>query len=155
MIGKNAIINDAKGTIVGELKDFHNQFFHTGIDPLCITTQGDWYNRIAVKINPSDLRHTLEALTPIWKEAFPDHVYEYDFLDEQIARLLLIAFVIAAPVAWWIMNSWLENFVYRINIGAGIFVMAVAITSVVATLTVGYRALKAALMNPVKSLRTE
>ncbi|MGH2624231.1 MAG: ABC transporter permease, partial [Sphingobacterium sp.] len=74
---------------------------------------------------------------------------------KEFARLLLIAFLIAAPVAWWIMNSWLENFVYRINIGAGIFIMAVAITSVIATLTVGYRSLKAALMNPVKSLRTE
>lgn len=220
VIGKNALINDTKGTIVGVVKDFHNQSFHTGIDPLCITTQSNWYNRIAVKINPSDLRHTLEALAPVWKEAFPDHVYEYDFLDEQIARfyeqdyrillliqtfagiaiiigclglyglvsfmtaqktkevgvrkvlgasirnilwlfgkefarLLLIAFLIAAPVAWWIMNSWLENFVYRINIGADIFVMAVAITSVVAVLTVGYRSLKAALMNPVKSLRNE
>jgi len=53
------------------------------------------------------------------------------------------------------LNRWLEDFVYRINIGAGIFVMAVAITLVVAMLTVGYRSLKAALMNPVRSLWTE
>ncbi|WP_338876471.1 ABC transporter permease [Spirosoma sp. SC4-14] len=74
---------------------------------------------------------------------------------KEFIRLLLIAFVLAAPLAWWVMNEWLANFVYRIEPGAGIFVLAVLITVIVALLTVGFQSMKAALMNPIKTLRTE
>jgi ABC-type antimicrobial peptide transport system permease subunit len=53
------------------------------------------------------------------------------------------------------MNKWLENFVFRIKLGPGVFITAVALTLLVAWITVGYKAIRAALMNPVKSLRTE
>jgi ABC-type antimicrobial peptide transport system permease subunit len=154
------------------------------------------------------------------KGSFPDAVYKYDFLDEQIAKfyeqdyiflrlirifsdiaivigciglyglvsfmvtrktkevgirkvlgasvqsivwlfgrefflLLLIAFAIAAPLATWVMNNWLENFAYRVNIGTGTFLLTVFISMAVAMLTVGYKSVKAALMSPVRSLRSE
>ncbi|QNF31412.1 ABC transporter permease (plasmid) [Adhaeribacter swui] len=70
-------------------------------------------------------------------------------------RLLLLAFIVAAPLAWWLMNDWLNNFVYRIELGSSIFILAIVLTGGIALLTVGYQSLKAALTNPVQSLRSE
>ncbi|MEQ9443657.1 MAG: ABC transporter permease [Cyclobacteriaceae bacterium] len=222
VIGKKMRIglSNSEGTIVGVVKDFHNASFHETIAPLCITTSNDWYSSCAVKVNPANLQSTLMALETTWKEVFPNHVFEYSFLDEQIARfyetdtmifqliqafasiaiiigclglyglisfmaaqktkevgvrkvlgaslpsilwlfgqeftrLVVLAFVIAAPLAWWVMQSWLENFTYRIEIGAGIFVLAIAATFLVAMITVSWQSIKAALANPVDSLRNE
>jgi ABC-type antimicrobial peptide transport system permease subunit len=75
--------------------------------------------------------------------------------SKEFTLLISIAFLIAVPVAWYFMNEWLQNFVYRINIGVGVFALAIIASLVIAWITVGYRALKAALAKPVKSLRTE
>jgi len=220
VIGKNAMINDINGTIVGVIKDFHNESFHSPIRPLAITTQTRSYYSCAVKVNTASLPPTLKAVQKTWEQLYPDNIYQSEFLDERVARyyqldqriqqviqtftviaifiaclglyglisfmaarktrevgvrkvlgasvesilwlfgkefvrLLLLAFVIAAPLAWWVMNKWLESFVYRINPGVEIFVLAIFITLVIACLTVGYSVVKAAVMNPVKSLRSE
>ncbi|MEM6843099.1 MAG: ABC transporter permease [Bacteroidota bacterium] len=222
VIGKRMRIglNKSEGTIVGVVKDFHNTSFHETIAPLCISTSTKWYYNCAVKINPANLLPTLSALETSWKEVFPNHVFEYNFLDEQIARfyetdnmifrliqifasiaivigclglyglvlfmaaqktkevgvrkvlgaslpsilwlfgkeftrLLILAFVIAAPLAWWVMKNWLENFTYRIEIGAGIFALAIVATFLIAMLTVSFQSIRAALANPVDSLRND
>lgn len=220
IIGKNAMINDINGMIVGVIKDFHNESFHSPIAPLSITTRTSSYYNCAVRIQTTSLQPTLKALQKIWEQVYPDNLYQYEFLDDRVAqfykldqriqrviqtftavaifiaslglyglvsfmaarktrevgvrkvlgasvqsimwlfgkefiRLLLIAFVIAAPLAWWVMGKWLETFVYRITPGIEIFLLSIFITLLIACLTVGYSTVKTALMNPVKSLRSD
>ena len=75
--------------------------------------------------------------------------------SKEYVLLVGIAFAVATPFAWYFMNNWLDGFAYRINIGFGIFVLAAAVSFFIALLTVGYRAVRAALVNPAESLRTE
>jgi putative ABC transport system permease protein len=76
-------------------------------------------------------------------------------LSKDFAKLVLIASVIAFPVAWWSMNKWLQSFAYRIDISWWVFVAAGAAAIVIALITVSFQVIKAAVANPVKSLRTE
>ncbi|TMI96506.1 MAG: FtsX-like permease family protein, partial [Bacteroidetes bacterium] len=78
-----------------------------------------------------------------------------NMLSKDFIILVLIASVIAFPVAWWTMHNWLQDFAYRITIGWWIFLAAGAIAFLIAFITVSSQAIKAALANPVKSLRTE
>ena len=71
------------------------------------------------------------------------------------ARPVAIAFVLSVPVAWWLGNQWLHDFAYRVEMGAGLFVVSGALSFLVAGLTVGHQAIRAALTNPVETLRTE
>ena len=209
-----------RGPVVGVVKDFHDQSFHQEINPIFISTVNDQYNYYAVKVNSANLQNTLAALEKSWSQLYPEKIYEYTFLDEQIAEfyraedtmlkliqafsfiailigcmglyglvsfmaaqktkeigirkvlggsvsqilwifgkefsgLIIISFLLAAPASWWLMNGWLQNFQYRIDMGAWIFVIAISITFIIALLTVGFQSFKAALMNPVNSLKTE
>lgn len=76
-------------------------------------------------------------------------------LSREFSLLIIIAFVIAAPIAWYIMDGWLQNYTYRIRLGLPVFLVAILGSIVIAWITVGHRAIKAALANPVKNLRTE
>lgn len=74
---------------------------------------------------------------------------------KEFTFLLTIAFVIAAPIAWLTMSHYLDDFIYKITLGPGIFASSIGFTFLVAGLTVGYRSIAASLTNPVKSLRSE
>lgn len=70
-------------------------------------------------------------------------------------KLIAIAFVMAVPVAWYVMSQWLQNFKYKVEMGPVFFIIALMVTLLIAVLTVGYKSIKAASANPVDSLRDE
>jgi putative ABC transport system permease protein len=76
-------------------------------------------------------------------------------LSTDFLKLVVIAFVLATPLAWWGMNKWLQAFEYRVPISWWMFALAGILAAIVALFTVSFQAIKAALMNPVKSLKTE
>ena len=76
-------------------------------------------------------------------------------LSKDFIKLIVIAFVIASPVAWYIMHNWLQDFAYRINISWWIFFGAGLLAVLIALFTISFQAVRAAVANPVKSLRTE
>jgi putative ABC transport system permease protein len=76
-------------------------------------------------------------------------------ISKEFIALVAIAFLIASPLAWWAMDTWLKDFAYRINIAWWMFITAGAITIIIAVATMSYHAVKAALKNPVTSLRSE
>jgi ABC-type antimicrobial peptide transport system permease subunit len=76
-------------------------------------------------------------------------------LSKDFVKLVLIAILIASPIAWWAMNKWLQDFAYRINIKWWMFALAGGMSVVIALLTVSFQSVKAAIANPVDSLRDE
>ena len=75
--------------------------------------------------------------------------------SKEFTVLIIAAFAIAAPLAWYISNTWLQSFAYRIHIGIWVFLIAILASIIIAWITVGYKAIQAAIVNPVKSLRSE
>ena len=76
-------------------------------------------------------------------------------LTVDFLKLVGIAILISLPIGWFAMNKWLEDFSYRIEIGIGVFLFATILAIAIAIITVSYQSIKAAIVNPVKSLRTE
>jgi putative ABC transport system permease protein len=76
-------------------------------------------------------------------------------LSKDFLKLVLLSIAVASPVAWWFMHNWLQGFAYRINIQWWMFAGAGLLAVVVAVVTVSYHAIRAAIANPVDSLRSE
>jgi putative ABC transport system permease protein len=222
ILGKKIDIFDGNivAAVVGVVKDFNGSSLKTEMKPIVL---GSWkmvYRSINIKIQPKNPAQTLAAIEKLWNTAYPDFVYEYQFLDDKIASfykqenqlsklyqicaaiaifisclglygfvsfmaaqrikevgirkvlgasvmnivylfskeftvLIGIAFLIATPLAYFFMHRWLQNYAYRIDIGVGIFLLTILIAEIFAWLAVGYQAIKAAIANPVESLRRE
>ena len=76
-------------------------------------------------------------------------------LSKDFLKLVGIAILIASPVAWYVMNQWLQHFAYRTSVPAQVFVITSFAVAFIAVFTISFQAIKAAITNPVKSLRTE
>ena len=78
-----------------------------------------------------------------------------NMLSKDFLKLVIVSAIFAVPLGWWVMNKWLQDFAYRVDIGWWIFFVAIGIAVFIALCTVSFQAIKAAIANPVKSLRTE
>ena len=221
-LGARVIINGIgdTSTIAGVVKDFNIAPLQDSIRPVVLENWNRVYSTINIKLTPTMISRALPVIERVWKQAFPDDVYEYRFLDESIARyyvqeeqmatlykifalvaifisclglyslvsfmaanrareigvrkvlgayagsivhlfsrefirLVLLAIIIAAPIAGIFMNKWLENYAFHFKPGPLLYISAGAISLVIAWLSVGYRSLRAAMANPVNSLRAE
>jgi hypothetical protein len=76
-------------------------------------------------------------------------------VSQDFLKLLIVGALIATPLAWYFLDQWLQSYEYKTPISWWIFLLATAIVAIVTLVTISYQALKAALANPVKSLRTE
>jgi predicted permease len=217
---KRMNINGSTGEIVGVVRDFHNWEIAQPISAIAFSTMSGDYGTCAVQLAPGTPDAALAQIRKAWENLFPNHVYEHQFMEEQIGeflevetimlrlvntfagiavfigclglyglaafmvnrkrkevgirkalgadipgilwlfgkeytRLILLAFVLAAPIAWWAMDSWLSDYAYRISIGMGIFALSLLLCFAIAMLTVGIQSARAALANPVQALRSE
>lgn len=228
-IGKTLLhFNNLKlAQIVGVVADFHQRSLHEPIKPLAIYIgKSTWQTgtfHIALKPESpggNKWKTTIAAIGKSWKEVYPDDDYEYNFLDESIAKfyneekhtstllswatglsifisclgllglaiyttnqrtkeigvrkvlgasvsqivtllsielvlLILLAFAIVSPIAWYAMNKWMQSFADRTNISWWIFAASGAVMLIAAVITSSFQTIKAAIANPVKSLRSE
>jgi putative ABC transport system permease protein len=76
-------------------------------------------------------------------------------LSREFGKLIIIAFVLAAPLAWYAVNWWLENYTYKVDLGIWVYALSGLAAFVVAWLTMGFQSIRAATANPVNALRSE
>ena len=218
-------MNDAKGVIVGVVKDFHSRSLRDPITSFFISTDKNQERTISVKLAanarpPDNFTAENANIEAIWKELYPGEKFEFSFFDETIARLyteeqrtaklmntamalaifiacmglfglvtfttrqrtreigirkvlgasvtriiamlskdfivlVVAARIIASPVAWYCMHLWLQNFAYRIVINGWLFLISGFAAVILALITTSYQAIKAAIANPIHSLKRE
>ncbi|WP_276374836.1 ABC transporter permease [Chryseolinea sp. H1M3-3] len=206
--------------IKGVVKNFNTTSLERAIEPVVLLNNINEYQSLSIKINPVDMQGTIDEVKSRWEEAYPEYIFKYEFLDEQIqnlykgerristlltifssiaiiigclglfglvsfmanqkvkeigvrkvlgasvesililfskefVKLILIGFLLAAPIAGILMHKLLQEFAYKITIGPSIFLSGIGITLLIAFITVGYRSAKAAMANPAESLRSE
>ncbi len=205
--------------VVGVFKDFHQKSLYNPIEPLILMYREN-NGSVQVKISPDDIPSTLAYLEKSYKKVFPEHSFQYNFLDQDfqsqfaadqkrgtiftafssltvliacLGLLGLVAFtteqrrkeisvrkvmgaetshivtliskgflylvgvscVIAFPIAWYFMNQWLEPFPYKTDMSPFTFLLSAGLVLLITLLTVSFHTIKAALMNPVKALKSE
>lgn len=206
--------------IIGVVKDFHIQSLHQQINPIMLRFLGGQPNYLIIKLISDYTPLTLHALENAWEKINPDFPFNYEFLDERIAKFyayekkmgnifvyftafalfiaalglyglatfiseqrtkeigirkamgssiskisyilsrdfakpVLLANLVAWPIAWFAINKWLQNFSFRTDLALWIFPAAALLTLLLALITVNIQTIRAASANPVNSLRYE
>ena len=206
--------------VVGVVKDFHTVSLRQPIEATALMNRIRGYETLSINVSVRQIQDVINIIKPKWEAAYPEHIFDYSFLDQQIGefyegerkmsvmlsvfsgiaifigclglyglatfmanqktkevgvrkvlgasvesivmlfskeylKLIFLGFFFAAPLAWFVMNKFLEEFSYKVEIGPSIFLIALGATISIALLTVGYRSIKSATANPVTSLRSE
>jgi putative ABC transport system permease protein len=209
-----------KGQIIGVVKDFNFNALTNPMEPLVMDVNPPRFTEFAISIHPDHVPVTIGHVKKIWEKFFPERVFEYSFLENDINaqykdkenfsrmiewfagiaillscsglfslalfmavkrareigirkvlgagvirilqllsadffKIVLLASAIASPVAWWLMHKWLEQFAYHIQMSWIFFITGPSVAVLLAFITVGYQSLLAAIVNPVKTLRSE
>jgi putative ABC transport system permease protein len=220
ILGKELIPGDVKGIIVGIIKDFNVRSLAEPIEPSVVLENKSLQVNLAVKLSGENTQATLNAINKEYTAIFPDQVFTYQFVDDEIAQLyktqilqqkliwagsgiaificslgllglisittlyrtkeigirkvlgasvtqittllskdllviVILALFISSPIAWWVMNKWLQGFAHRIEVQWWIFAFTGVLAIFIAFVTISFQSIKAALANPVKSLRSE
>ena len=221
-IGQRLFINEGEGTIVGVVKDFHNNSMQEPISPCVIVNWSAFLDYASIQLSSASIPpgETLQFVEETWKEFFPGHIYQYlfieDFLEQnyvlenlifrgftifallaaligclglygmirfmtikrtrevgvrkvlgasvasifllfskEFVLLVLVALILAAPLAWYGLEQWLSGFVYSIEMQWWMFAGGGLLAIVMALVTISYQSMKTAVMNPVRWLRSE
>jgi putative ABC transport system permease protein len=220
-IGQQLTINEGTATIIGVVKDFHNNSLQDEITPCILINWKYFLERAHIKIQPQkSFVSTLSLIENTWKEIYPEGIYNFTFLNDALSKnyaieqlvyngfttfaalaivigclglyglisfvtlrrtkevgirkvlgasvanilqlfsrefimLVSIAFVIAAPLSYYFMDQWLNGFVYHIKLSWWMFALGAIFTIAIALVTISFQTVKAALSNPVESLRSE
>jgi putative ABC transport system permease protein len=212
---------DSLGYIVGIAKDFNFNSLHYKIETMFLFNQKEWgFSTVSVKVNGNKAAEAISFIQSAWKNLFPDHPFEYQFLDDHFKevyrtdaqitqmvgilaalailisclglfglasysaerrikeigvrkvlgasissivnllsrhfiKLVLIANLIAWPLAWFTVNRWMQDYAYRLPMSWWVFALSGIVALLIALVTVSLLAAKAARANPVESLRSE
>ena len=209
-----------KAPITGVVRNFNTNTLHEPIEATILIPKTTQVAVGAVKVNTHQLDEALATIEHAWQQAFPEHLFEYTFLDDRLAQFyddertlqhliqafaliaiiigciglfgliayitsqrarevgirkvlgasipdiiglftrefvvfVVLGFALSAPVAYQVMNTWLESFAYRIDLGIGLFAIAFLISLALALLTVGIKTYRSATLNPVEAIRNE
>ncbi|SDL97982.1 ABC transporter permease [Siphonobacter aquaeclarae] len=219
-VGQQVSFWNGKGPVVGVMKDFHLQSFHSPIKPLILVRLPENSSYLFVRIQPGKTREALAHIQAVTKRFNPDYPADYHFVDEEFGRmyeselqvhmlvryfggmaifisclglfalaafsteqrtkeigirkvmgagvgqivlllsgdflrLVFFALVLAVPAAWWTFSRWLETFQYRVPLDGWIVFAGCFAALSIAFVTVSSHTLRAARVNPVKSLKSE
>jgi ABC-type antimicrobial peptide transport system permease subunit len=219
-IGKEIDIWGRKKPIIGVVNNFHTMSLENPIEPVIIFNRIRGYDCLSVKLTSAGFQPAIKKIQEKWEQAYPDHIFSYEFLDQQIKEfydsqrrmsvlltiftglaifigclgllglvtfmvsqktkeigvrkvlgasvesillkfsrefviLIVIGFALAAPLSWWVTRLYLDQFAYKIELGPSVFLMGIGASLLIALITVSYKSIKAATVNPVESLRYE
>jgi hypothetical protein len=159
-IGKIVHLWGEDREIIGVVKDFNFQSLYENLKPcffdLAVNQRA---SRIMVRIKAGQEVQTIDRLAKLYTKDNQGLAFDYRFLDDDYQALYSserrVAVLIAFPIAWWAMHQWVRGFAYRIEIGFVVFLAAGGAIMLVTALTISYQAIRAAMANPVKSLRAD
>ncbi len=220
IVGKEIEFWGKKLPVIGVVKDFNTRSLSKPMEPVILMNDIGGYANLSIEIGSQGAQETIKQIQKLWEAAYPEYIFKYEFLDEQVAnlyrgerkmsqlvtvfsfvaifigclglfglisfmanqktkevgirkvlgasvesivylfskefiKLIVIGFVLATPVSALVMNEYLKEFAYRIDLNPLIFITALCFTFLIAVVTVGFKSFRAAAADPAKSLRTE